>query len=149
MQLTKKLLNHALLTLCSKAIPPKGILMQPPQKALHLKRNRLLEGYLKGLKAAADEQLNKANQNRPLKVSSVWRPLEDQIKHWWANLPPSLCRRRFQLAEIAGQCCGRGGGKPANREVAAALRALGWREFRDWTSAGRNKRFWRFEGSTE
>jgi hypothetical protein len=123
--------------------------MQPPQKTLHLTRNRLLDGYLQGLKAAADKQLEKASQNQSIKVSSVWQPLEDQIKRWWANVPLSLRYRRFQLAEIAGQCQGRSGGKPANREVAAALRTLGWREFRDWTSAGRNKRFWRFEGSTE
>lgn len=123
--------------------------MQPPQKTLHLTGHRLLDGYLKGLQAAVNEQLVKARQSGSLNESPVWQPLEDQIKRWWINMPPSLRRRRFQLAEIAGQCRGRGGGKPANRDVAAALRVLGWHEFRDWTSAGRNKRFWRFGESTK
>ena len=116
--------------------------MQPPQKTLHLTHNRLLEGYLKRLQAAAEAQLAAQSKTRPTKVVAVWHPFEDQIKRWWANMPPSLKGRRFQLAEIAGHCRGRTGGKPANRDVAAALRALGWHEFRDWSLAGRNRRFW-------
>lgn len=107
-----------------------------------MKRNRLLNGYLKDLKAAADEQLVKARQSQSLKMVPAWQPLEDQIKRWWVNVPPSLRNRRFQLAEIAGHCRGRAGGKPANRDVAAALRALGWQDSRDWTRAGRNRRLW-------
>jgi hypothetical protein len=72
----------------------------------------------------------------------AYEPLEKHIDRWWVNLPPAMQNRRFQIAEIAAQCRGRYRDKAAIREVAAALRVLGWRELRDWTSAGRNKRFW-------
>jgi hypothetical protein len=118
------------------------LFMQPPQKTLPLSHNRLMEGYLRELKVAADLQMAAVVERRQTNASAVWQPLEDQIKRWWANLPPSLRGRRFQLVEIAAHCCNRSGGKPANRDIAAALRALGWREFRDWSLAGRNRRFW-------
>ena len=68
--------------------------------------------------------------------------LEIQIQRWWKNLPPVLQYRQYQITEIAIQCKGRYKGNPALREVAAALRALGWEQKRDWTNQGRNKRFW-------
>ncbi len=69
-------------------------------------------------------------------------PLTAQIHRWWTNLPPILRERCFQITEIAGVCSGRYRKRPALREVAAALRALGWQEERDWTKAGRNHRYW-------
>jgi len=71
-------------------------------------------------------------------------PLEVQITRWWANLPPIIQQRPFQIAEVAAQCKGRYRDKPALREVAAALRALGWSERRDWSLMGRNRRLWIF-----
>jgi hypothetical protein len=69
--------------------------------------------------------------------------LENQIKLWWTDLPPSIQYRRFHICEIAAQCNGHFKEKPALRKVASALRSLGWKDSRDWTKSGRNRRFWK------
>jgi hypothetical protein len=107
--------------------------LPPPQ--IHLK------AYIEQLRVSAD-QMTSSFQAQSVKPVATFEPLEKQIGRWWVNLPPVMQNRRFQITEIAAQCRGRYRDKAAIREVAAALRVLGWRELRDWTSAGRNKRFW-------
>lgn len=68
--------------------------------------------------------------------------VETQIQRWWVNLPPVMRQRRFQILEVAAQCKGLYRDRPALREIANALRALGWVETRDWTTLGRNRRLW-------
>ena len=51
-------------------------------------------------------------------------------------------QRKFQIFEVAAQCKGIYRDRPALREIAIALRALGWVETRDWTTKGRNRRLW-------
>jgi len=108
-------------------------LMQPPQMPTPMKQ------YIQHLRKVSEETLSKSKQSE---CRVEWEPLEIQIKRWWANLPPIMKQRPFQIVEIAAQCKGTYRGKPALRDVANALRSLGWHEFRDWSNSGRNRRLW-------
>jgi hypothetical protein len=106
-----------------------------------------LEGLIDRLIAVSEQQrvqqqqtVQTASEQKTLADSFV--SLETQIEKWWASLPAAMQQRRFHVTEIAQQCTGRYRPKPALREVASALRFLGWSQRRDWTLAGRNVRYW-------
>ena len=101
-----------------------------------------MKSYIKALHAQAAVVQDEYARASSISTVATWEPLEVQIKRWWANLPPIMQQRPYQITEIAAQCRGRYRDKPALREVATALRVLGWSERRDWSVAGRNKRFW-------
>ncbi len=111
--------------------------MQPPQKSLH--SCKIQPSYIQQLRKASEEKLI---QCKHLDHQEPWEPLEIQIRRWWINLPPVMQQRRFQIVEIASQCKSRCGSIPAWRDVACALRVLGWQNKRDWTVKGRNARYW-------
>lgn len=70
--------------------------------------------------------------------------LRDQIKVWSESMTPEQLTRRFSTEEIerlAG-LVGKHGGRAANHHMAQALRAIGFISCRDWTVAGRNRRYW-------
>ena len=98
-----------------------------------------MKHYISHLRKVSQETLTKPKH---IEIRAEWEPLEVQIKRWWANLPPVMQQRPFQIIEIAAQCKGRYRDKPALREVAVVLRALGWTENRNWSVAGRNRRQW-------
>jgi len=105
-----------------------------------------MKPYIEALKAETvrrriEDGARRARERKEVLVVQ-WEPLETQIQRWWDNLPPTMQQRRFQIVEIAAHCHGRYRDKPALREVAAALRALCWKDVRNWTNAGRNSRFW-------
>lgn len=100
-----------------------------------------MKHYIKALQKISEAQL--AELDIVSRHRSVeWEPLEIQISRWWTSLPPVLQLRKYQITEIAAQCKGRFSTKPALRQVATSLRALGWIEKRDWSVMGRNKRYW-------
>lgn len=118
---------------------------QPPQIVGKNPVIGTLRTYLQSLHTLTEQQLlahEAATATKAKNHPARHEPLESQIKRWWSNLPPCLKQRRFQIGEIAKNCDGRFKKNPALRDVAAALRALEWKECRDWTSAGRNRRFW-------
>ena len=100
-----------------------------------------MKHYIKALQKISEAQLAELDI-RSRQRSIEWEPLEIQINRWWSSLPPVLQDRKYQIAEIAAQCKGRFSRKPALRQVATSLRALGWIEKRDWSVFGRNKRYW-------
>ena len=105
-----------------------------------------MKPYIEALKAETlrrriEDDAQNARERKAMMVVQ-WEPLEIQIQRWWANLPPVMQQRQFQIFEIAAQCRGRYRDKPALREVAAVLKGRGWREVRVWTNAGRNRRLW-------
>ena len=70
--------------------------------------------------------------------------LRDQIKAWSESMTPEQRKRRFTIEEIerlAG-LKGKTGGKTAHHHIAQSLRAIAFVPRRDWTVAGRNKRYW-------
>lgn len=102
--------------------------------------------YIQNLRKVSEQLLVKNQQDKLVRRTDN-EPIEAQIHRWWANLPPTMQKRRFQIFEIAGQCCGKYRDRPALRQVASALRSIGWREIRDWSKNGRNRRLWRPPGS--
>ena len=74
--------------------------------------------------------------------------LREQIKTWTESMSPEQLTRRFATEEIerlAG-LVGKHGGRAAHHHMAKALRAIGFFSCRDWTVAGRNRRYWKFSG---
>ena len=97
--------------------------------------------YIRNLRQVSDQLIDeRKRQKRCDHLAS--ESLEIQIQRWWVNLPPVMQQRRFQILEVAAQCKGLYRDRPALREIANALRALGWVETRDWTTLGRNRRLW-------
>jgi hypothetical protein len=113
---------------------------QPPQK--NMPASNTLRSYIRSLRVATEQKLADSERKSAPAKQANWEPIETQIQRWWANLPPTMQQRRFQIVGIAAQCYGRFRTRPALRQVAAALRSSGWREVRDWTNAGRNRRLW-------
>lgn len=100
-----------------------------------------MKHYIQNLRKISDQILEERKYLR-CGDHAAWESLETQIHRWWINLPPLTKKRRFQIMEIAVHCNGKIQSKPALREVAFALRALGWSESRDWSKQGRNHRLW-------
>ena len=70
--------------------------------------------------------------------------LREQIKAWSESMTPEQRKRRFTIEEIerlAG-LMGKFGGRAAHHHIAQSLRAIKFVPRRDWTAAGRNKRYW-------
>lgn len=64
------------------------------------------------------------------------------VQQWYDKEPPALRNRKYSMAEFVIRFTGRFRPRPATRLIAEALRELGWTEHRDWTRAGRNRRYW-------
>jgi hypothetical protein len=109
---------------------------------LHPPPRTAVKSYIEHLNKLTKVAVSKSGRGRSAKTKAAYEPLEIQIARWWANLPEAMKDRSFQITEIAGVCGGKSLERPALRNVAAALRALGWKEYRDWTASGRNRRFW-------
>lgn len=111
--------------------------MQPPQMTLNLKQR-------------VDQLIARANQQAVATPSSWPEPpnactnvdYKQLIQHWYDKEPPALRDRKYSMAEFVIRFSGRFRPKPATRLIAEALRELGWTEHRDWTRAGRNRRYW-------
>ena len=118
--------------------------MQPP---LH---HQLIEAYVRDWAAAAiaaAERTTPPHHHETVKSFNNRRreppePLDRQILKWWGGLPPVLQQRPYAVEEIAAQLSGKYQDRPATRDVAKALRCLGWRALRDWTTSGRGRRLW-------
>ena len=70
--------------------------------------------------------------------------LVHEINVWLKTMSPQQQYRKFTIDEVVtlAQLTGTYQASPAKREVAQALRALGFRPCRDWSTAGRNRRYW-------
>jgi hypothetical protein len=97
--------------------------------------------YIQNLRKVSEQCLAEQRLDKRIRLTCE-EPLEAQIHRWWVNLPPTMQQRRFQIFEIAAHCRGTFRDRPALRQVAAALRNIGWQEVRDWSNQGRNHRFW-------
>ena len=106
--------------------------MQPPTcKSLPLRIQ------LAQLKQASAEAIRVNQQSHQAK-------LLDQIKAWSESMTPEQRKRRFTIEEIerlAG-LMGKFGGRAAHHHIGQSLRAIEFAPRRDWTVAGRNKRYW-------
>jgi len=101
-----------------------------------------MKTYIQTLNKITEVMLSSYIGERQGKDKTSFEPLETQIKRWWANIPLSSKDRAFQISEIAGFCRGQYKERPALRDVAAALRSLGWVQKREWVKHGRSRRVW-------
>lgn len=72
----------------------------------------------------------------------------ERIQTWVSQLPPVQRCRQFTIAEVIALACLQGHFRPnaSQRSTGEALRRCGFKQKRDWTAAGRNKRYWQFLG---
>lgn len=97
--------------------------------------------------------IQKLNQLKNITFSSLETPvnrkipIELQISSWWNELPEQIKKRPFQINEISMHCKGIYKDQPATRDIARALRNLGWEQIRIWKKSGRNKRLWIYKKS--
>ena len=75
----------------------------------------------------------------------------ERIQRWVSRLPPVQRCRQFTIAEVITLATLPGHYRPAAslRYAGEALRRCGFKQKRDWTAAGRNKRYWLFTGETK
>lgn len=66
----------------------------------------------------------------------------ETVRAWWNAQPPCTHQHPWQLKTIAAAAFASNPRKPSIQHVAEVLRQLGFTEHRDWTAAGRNRRYW-------
>jgi hypothetical protein len=113
--------------------------VQPPTSAGSPLRHRL-------------EQLRQTAQiTAYTRVLSQTERLRGQIKTWFESMTPGQRSRCFSIeeVEVLAGLVGKHGGHAAHHQIAQALRSAGFRPSRDWTVAGRNRRFWKFIGDAQ
>jgi hypothetical protein len=71
-----------------------------------------------------------------------------QITKWTQRLTPAQLGRCFSMEEVMALAGlkGRYREHASVRYTGEALRRCGFKQKRDWTAAGRNKRYWKFGG---
>jgi len=75
----------------------------------------------------------------------------ERIQTWVGRLPPVQRHRQFTIAEVIALATLTGHFRPnaSLRYAGEALRRCGFKQKRDWTAAGRNKRYWKFFGEAK
>jgi hypothetical protein len=70
------------------------------------------------------------------------------IQTWVGRLPLVQLQRQFTITEVIALATlpGHFRANASLRYTGEALRRCGFKQKRDWTTAGRNKRYWFFEG---
>lgn len=98
------------------------------------------------------EQLRKvARHDQYIKPARHSELLREQINKWCESMTPEQLARRFTTEEIerlAG-LVGKHYGRAAHHHISQALRAVGFKPRRDWTIAGRNRRYWQYHGGAK
>lgn len=116
--------------------------MQPPQTNPMFKTNMPMHQYLALLQSHVRSHDDRVIRQGALPSNAA--RFIDPLQAWIASMAPSELARRFSISEVLtlAQLTGTYQASPAKREVAQALRALGFRPCRDWTKGGRNRRYW-------
>ncbi len=89
-----------------------------------------------------DLQQSAVESGRGFSRSSTDVTLEEQLRHFFDSLPQRLLERPWTMTEIADRLVGKYRAHPHPQHVARALRNLGWAQKRDWTQAGKGRRYW-------
>jgi hypothetical protein len=120
--------------------------MQPPTKIIAMTAYTPLRQHLQSLKSQAQAATTTHRSHH--RDADILRGLEHKLSTWKASMTTQEQRRGFTTAEIIvlAQLQGKHRPLPGDRLVSLALRAIGFQPCRDWTIAGRNKRFWKFSG---
>lgn len=100
------------------------------------------------LRARLEQLRHAAQRGTYTRPPSQTDRLRSQIKLWCESMTQEQRSRRFTTEEIerlAG-LLGKHGGRAAHHHIALALRSAGFSPCRDWTVAGRNRRYWKLSG---
>lgn len=110
--------------------------VQPPEKLTAYIRDAIAD-----LKRKVEAPEPKAAASAAMPTSARY---QNAIERWLATLTPAQRQRRFSMGEIVKLAGVIGiNGKPASVQVMGdALHACGFVHKRDWTTAGRNTRYW-------
>ena len=116
--------------------------VQPPEK---------LTAYLRD---ALGDLKRRVDAHKPKSAASAATPTSAHYQHaiarWVATLTPVQRLRRYGMDEII-KLVGTNGvnGQPASIQVmGVALHACGFVQKRDWTKAGRNRRYWELKDAS-
>ncbi len=112
--------------------------MQPPQSEATMSTYTPIRDQLAQLKAFAESQPKGAEPRFGADR------LVHEINAWLKTMSQHQQSRKFTIDEVVtlAQLTGTYQASPAKREVAQALRALGFQSCRDWSVTGRNRRYW-------
>ena len=119
---------------------PRSV-VQPPEK---------LTAYLRD---ALGDLKRRVDAHKPKSAASAATPTsahyQNAIARWVATLTPVQRLRRYGMDEIVKLAGVEGAnGKPASiQAMGVALYAGGFVQARDWTKAGRNRRYWKLKES--
>ena len=82
-----------------------------------------------------------------VRYSVILTGFEYKIQRWLETMTPIERQRRFTTSEVIAlaHLQGKNGPSPGDRLVSQALRLHGFVPCRDWTVAGRNKRYWLYK----
>lgn len=118
--------------------------MQPPTKIIAMTTYTQLRQQLQSLKSQAQAATNTHRSHH--RDVDILRGLVLKLSTWKASMTPQEQSRCFTTAEIIvlAQLRGKHRPLPGDRQVSLALRAMGFIPCRDWTVAGRNRRYWKF-----
>lgn len=84
-----------------------------------------------------------ARRRAELDTASGNDTLTSIIDRWWHALPVVTRNRRFAMKEISDAVYAQTRHRHSWQNLAIALEALNWTTGRDWTRAGRNRRYWK------
>jgi hypothetical protein len=117
--------------------------MQPPLIFVNLRET------IDRLKTEASVVQTMAEQAGP--SGNIAEEYVERIQIWLDRLPPVQRSRKFTITEVIALATLPGHYRPAAslRYTGEALRRCGFKQKRDWTAAGRNKRYWLLSGETK
>lgn len=120
--------------------------MQPPTEMDIMNRLQPLRTQLETLKSLSQREVQIYKPTR--RHSDILVELEKNLKNWLDSMNWQEKCRCFTTVEIIAlaQLRGKNGPRPGDRLVGQALRIVGFAPKRDWTIAGRNRRFWKYSG---
>ena len=115
--------------------------MQPPLIFVNLRET------IDRLKTEASAVQTMAEQARP--SGNIAEEYVERIQIWLDRLPPVQRSRKFSISEVITLATLPGHYRPVAslRYTGEALRRCGFKQKRDWTTAGRNKRYGQFIGA--
>jgi hypothetical protein len=89
-----------------------------------------------------------ASPAQAVRKESIPDEYVERIQAWVSRLPPVQRSRQFTITEVITLATLPGHFRPnaSLRYTGEALRRCGFKQKRDWTAAGRNKRYWQFVG---
>jgi hypothetical protein len=107
----------------------------------------MMKRYIENLRTSSDEANLRHEEDKTQRPHEDPRvqcdtPLATQIEAFMRSLPPVQRDRAWSMEELCLRLRGKFSASPHPMNVGQALRALGWTQKRDWSTAGAGRRYW-------